>query len=351
MNILTSFELIFSGAPIIFSLMLMIIYFIIRKDLKISNYFRLQFMIVILIDAILRFVKDYGTKKNNNNNENNEQEFTPINNSYKYVCGFRSVFETSILFFLASFSLLGFLTVQKQIIYESRKRAYIKILSLICWLFPMIYILAFFIYFTIKGENDNIIEWMKSILVLKQKNKIISDIILFGILFLIDIILFVFIMIKLFQYSKQKRKMNENVSDKSNHYLRIFSVFISQIYFFVIIILSTIDTYIYYFKENKEKETNYTQYSNLLYVTALSILSFFYAFDFHVSNYLSDKIAKYLNFKYSLDKEQEIDYIGGGGEEDEYIEEEEEGDDLGIIGEKTERLTPGIVSRNSGNDQ
>ena len=310
MQILASFELIFSGASVIFSLLLIIIYLIIFENLKTSNFFRLQFMIVILIDAALRFVKDYEGGKVGDENSTILQ----------LTCEFRSSFEISILFFLTSFTILSYLTVQKKTIYASRKRTFIITFSIISWIFPIIYVCIFFmIYLFNEEDKKNIFQW-KNIVVFKFKSKLISDMILIGILFLVDFIFFILMLVKLCQNSRKKKDLNETIVEQQNHCLRIFAVFASQILFFVVYYLTTIDL----LGLNGWPE-KYNLYSNLIYVISLAMVSFFYAFDSHVSNFLGEKIMKCIDFKHL--KKKDSDYIGGKDEDDDGYEDVEEDDD------------------------
>ena len=322
MKIITSFELIFSGASVIFSLLLIIIYLIIFENLKTSNYFRFQFMIVILIDAALRFVKDYENENALKENSNKEDDNIPI--ILKLVCEFRSSFEISILFFLTSFTILSYLTVQKKTIYASRKRTFIITFSIISWIFPIIYNCIFFMIYMFKENGrDGFFQW-KNIVVFTLESKLISDMVLIGILFLIDFIFFILMLVKLCQNSKKKKDLNETIVEQQNHCLRIFAVFSSQILFFVVYYFTTIG--LFCFEEcEKRWPGGYNSYSNLIYVISLSMVSFFYAFDSHVSNFLGEKIMKCIDFKHL--KKKDSDYIGGKDEDDDGYEDVEEDDD------------------------
>ena len=334
--VITVFEIIFCGASLVFPLFLLIISLIIHKDLQISNYFRFQFMIAILIESILRFFDNY-----------------PYTNIIAYL---KSIIELIILLFITSFTLLSYLTVKRKAIYASQKRIFIIALSLISWLFPCIYVGVFWLINVFKKKEDVIFVREENHLVFGMQYKIIIDFGLVGFLFIMDFFLFSFMLIKLFKNSKKKNDMNEsNLTDKDSHCLRVTMTFIIQILFFCVNILDNIDLYL---KKNKVEWSNWKYKSNLLYLISLAFVSGLYAIESRVLNFFKEKVLKCIDLRNNREgrkNEEGADIRGGNEEEEEEFDEddEEQGD---IYVENRDRFSGGLIpslrsSRNSAFNQ
>lgn len=325
-HVYTVFEITFCSFSGLTSLFFIIMYLIIRKDLNSSNYFRLQLMIAILIESILRFIREY------------EETNNEINKNTQIIAYFKSIIEFTILLFIFFFTLLLYLTLKKKAIYESQKRLFVIGLSLLSWFIPSIYLGIFCLIYKINKNNNNntediMYERENKYWVFRMKSKIIADFVVVGFLLIIDILLFVLILI---ENSRKKTDADESMSeDQDSHSLKIIATFIIQIFFFCVNILDNIDLICQYYNPTcwiKDYR------SNLCYLFFLAFVSGIYAFDYRVYNFLKEKVLKCIGLK----KTPNTVISGGRNEDEDGLDDYDEQGDIYI--ENKDGYNGGLIS-------
>lgn len=315
-----AFELAFAIIGVFPCIFIIIVYSFLRKELKPTNYYKLQLIISILINIILNFVKDYGF--DHNNNTIYEDFF--CNNFFKYFAVSKSYFEIVNLFFLTSFMiLLNYLLVKGN---TSSKIVFI-ILSLINWVLPM-YII--FIYIAL---NDKVIESYEIIdnsynvfysitgqCVYFSKIKRLIHLFLIPCLFLADVV--IYILLCRILILKKKEDKDNSKSYKVN-IRRITINFISHIFFFGVQYADIffLDCFI-----KGEKECNlffYYEYYNIVNNASFSIISFTCIFERRIMSFLNEKFTCCLSEKESCEESEEEEEDEESYEYEEYDENEE----------------------------
>ena len=313
-----AFELAFAilGAfPCIF---IIIVYSCLRKELKPTNYYKLQLIISILINIILNFVKDY---RFNHEKINYEKFF--YNNFFKYFAVSKSYFEIVNLFFLTSFMiLLNYLLVKG----NTNKMVFI-ILSLINWGLPM-YII--FIYISL---NDKVIKSFESIdnsynvfysitgqCVYFSKIKRIIHLFLIPCLFLVDVIIYILLCRKLILKRKEDK---DNAKTYKVNIRRITINFISHLFFFGVQYADIFFLDCFIKGEEKCSLFFYYEYYNIVNNASFSIITFTCIFERRIMSFLNEKFTCCLSEKEPTEESEEEEEDEESYEYEDYDENEE----------------------------
>lgn len=308
-----AFELALAILAVFPCILIIVIYYILRKDLTGKNYFKLQLIISILINIILNFVKDYefnhGEKTTNIENQ--------CYNCYKYLAVSKSYFEMVNLFFLVTFIiLLNFLLV-KDLNYIN---IVIIILSLVNWVVP-IYII--FIYITLNDKNfenfneidkyDNVFYSITGQCVYFSEIKRQIHLYLIPFIFLFEVILYI-LSCRLLISQRNEEKIS--VNNYKTSIRRITINFISHLVFFGVQYadLFFLDCFI-----KDDKCEFYYEYYNIVNNASFNIISFTCIFE--------RRIMAFLNLKFSCCLPENNPNIRREEEGNEESDEEEEEED------------------------
>lgn len=318
-----AFELAFAILSIFPCLLIIIVYYCLREELKPSNYFKLQLIISVLINIILNLVKDYTFEHENRGKEIGDDHFQCNNTIYKYFAVSKSYFEMVNLMFLTSFMILLNYILVKDDKKKGKNNIMFIILSLINWVLP-IYII--FIYITLNdttapslvniNKYDNIFYYITGQCVYFSKIKREIHLFLIPFIFLVDVILYIIICRKFI--SKKKEDKDDETTYKLN-LRRITLNFISHLFFFGV---QYADIFFLdrFFKNKTCGISFYYEYYNIVNNASFSIISYTCLFERRVISFLEGTFTCCLSEKI-IEEEEEDDE-----DSDEYDDEDEEPD-------------------------
>jgi hypothetical protein len=311
-----AFELAFAILSVFPCLLIIIVYSCLRKELKSTNYYKLELIISILINIILNFVKNYGFEHENKPNEN----LQCIDDFYKYFAVSKSYFEMVNLFFLTSFMILLNYLLVKDDNKKNKNNTVLIILSLINWVLPM-YIIFMYIglndkHFSAYEDIDNSNNIFYSITgqcvyFSKIKNEI--HLFLIPFLFLVDVI--IYILLNRILISKKKEDKDNAKTYKVN-IRRITINFISHLFFFGVQYADIffLDCFI------KGDDCDfYYEYYNIVNNASFAIISYTCIFERRIMRFLNEKFTCCLPEKEPSEESEE--------EEDEDSDEYDEDDE------------------------
>jgi len=193
-----SLELAINITAFIPCLVLILLYLVDFKKLKFPNYFKLELMIVMLVNISMNFVKNY------NYNPGDLHEETNCNLKYKIIGLIKSYLEIVNLCLLAAFNYLCYILLKSKN-KDSRKLLFLIILSLISWIIP---IYNFILYFLNNNKSEFISISGVCIFVSHLIKKIHLYLIPF--IFLLDSIFFI---LTLYELNKRKKSDEEHKMD------------------------------------------------------------------------------------------------------------------------------------------
>lgn len=317
-----AFELAFAILAVIPCILIIIIYSFLRKELKPTNYYKLELIISILINIILNFVKDYGLE---HDNKKPNEDLQCVDSFYKYFAVSKSYFGMVNLFFLTSFMILLNYILVKGDTKNNKNNIVFIILSLINWILP-IYII--FIYIVLndieidKFENidnsDNIFYSITGQCVYFSKIKRKIHIFLIPCLFLVDVIIYILLCRILISKKKEDK---DNAKTYKVNIRRITINFISHLFFFGVQYADIffLDCFI---KDGKSCYFYfYYEYYNIVNNASFTIISFTCIFERRIMSFLNEKFTCCLSVpeKDSIDDSEEEE----DEESDEYEEDNE----------------------------
>ena len=311
-----AFELAFAILSVFPCLLIIIVYSCLRKELKSTNYYKLELIISILINIILNFVKDYEFDHEEKTNEQLQCEKT----FYKYFAVSKSYFEMVNLLFLTSFMiLLNYLLVKKD---TNKNNTVFIILSVINWILP-IYIIFMYLALNDKDidnfdhidNSSNIFYSITGQCVYFSKIKREINLYFIPFLFLVDAIIYI-LLCKILISKKKEDK--ENAKTYKVNIRRITINFISHLFFFGVQYANIffLDCFIkgkacdYYF---------YYEYYNIVNNASFTIISYTCIFERRIMSFLNEKFACCLSEKEPIEESEE--------EEDEDSDEYEDDDE------------------------
>ena len=317
-----AFELAFAILSVFPCFLIIIVYSFLRKELKPSNYFKLQLIISMLINIILNFVKNY-TFEHDEKKIEQDEHYQCNNTNYKYIAISKSYFEMVNLLFLTSFMiLLNYIMIED----DKKKRKnniMFIILSLINWVLP-IYII--FIYISLNDTTahslvnidkyDNIFYFITGQCVYFSKIKREIHLYLIPCIFLVDVINYIILCRKLI--SKKKEDRDNAITYKLN-LRRITINFISHLIFFGV---QYADIFFLdcFFKNENCSFFLYYEYYNIVNNASFSIISYTCIFERRIISFLKEKFACCLSEEFEEDEEEDDE------DSDEYDDEDEEPD-------------------------
>ena len=307
-SIFDSFELAFQICEFTLCLAFLTIYLLQCKDLRYPHYFKLEIMIIITIDVVLHFIKNYknidqssdNISDNSTDNQTDKKTDNKIDienekcKGYENVSLVRVYLENLILCYFTSFQFLSYILARAQYQDKTKKKMLI-ILSIICLILP-IHI------FILNNIEDNTPFEISGLCFIQNENEYGIYFIL--IVFIIDLVFFILLMTKIINL---KRSAQESDTIYLNHIKRIIFNFFSQITFFVSIYLierMTLD-----YKTDKEnKNIDHYKYYNLIFVISSNIVVFSYFFDDKVTEFIRRTIISCIKYEDEEELEKDSNY-------------------------------------------
>ena len=300
-SIYEAFDIAFNITAIIPCLALIIIYLILKKDLKYPHYFKLELMLILLVIISLDFASS-----NFSNNQNKE-------NSKKIIVLIKSYLDIVLSFFLLSFSYLCY-TLSKTKKNDSSKSLIIA-LSLVSWILPV-----YRIKFNGKEENNNI-DFIINICVISS-------------IYFLDLIFYILIIVNMCSI---KKKDEENNKYYNRNIKRMTLNFMSHLSLCSVLLIDLIRRkYLYENKNTNGKDNENEQqkdYVDLLNSLAYNFISYISFLEGKTTDYLKSKFRSCFSFeKLSVNDDDDEEESESDDDED------DDDDDIQIYNENEESV-------------
>lgn len=286
-------------------IILIILYLIDFNKLKLPNYFKLELMIVMLVNISLNFVKNY----NYYGEDSENYEKVGCIKKYQIIGLIKSYLEIVNLCLLAAFNYLCYMLLKIKN-KDNTKLSFLIILSLISWIIPIYNLILYFL-----NKKDFISISGVCIFAPDLKKKIHLCLIPF--IFLLDSIFFILTLLEL---SKRKKSDEEHKDGYKKNMNRITLNFISHLIFFSCQYIN--NAFIFF----DLRENDRYKYYNINYHISLAIINIICCIEGKTREYYNKIIEKCLKFE-KIDKNKIEE------EEEEEDEDDDEIEDMKIYHE------------------
>jgi len=304
-SIYEAFDIAFNITAIIPCLALIIIYLILKKDLKYPHYFKLELMLILLVIISLDFASSNFSK---NPDKENSQDISKDNNSDnkskepKYIIVLiKSYLEIVLSFFLLSFSYLCYsLSKTKK---KDSSKSLIIVLSLVSVILP-VYRIKF---------ND-----------IENKFDFIINICVISCIYFLDLIFYILIIVNICSI---KKKDEENNKYYNRNIKRMTLNFISHLSLCSVLLLTLIRI-----DDKKNEKKNEKDYLDLILSLSYNFISYISFLEGKTTDYLKSKFRSCFSFENLNDNDDDEEESESDDDED------DDDDDIQIYNENEESV-------------